>query len=119
MEDRILINGVWYIREEPRPEVEVTPVYSLVAEYNFGNFNWRAIKLYKDDEITLYSGVDIEFTETVAGSEVREYWDGQDWIRGVHEGDSDSIKVLMERVDKNTADHFRAFLKCLKDKGWF
>ena len=118
MEDRILINGVWYIREESKPEVEANPVYSLVAEYNFGNFNWRASKLYKDDE-TLYSGVDIEFIETASGSEVREYWDGQDWIRGVHEGDSDSIKILMESVNVEGAAQFRAFLKCLKKKGWF
>lgn len=119
MHDRIQINGVWYVREDAQLEnqqIDVKPVYSIAADYQYSNtVSWKATKLYKDDMETLYDEIYLEFTE----DGVTDHWDNQSWIIGVYEGDEDAISELKEVLNGDQILHFKAFLKCLKDKGWF
>ena len=63
--DRILINGVWYVREtEPETETKEIETTDLICSvYETEDYVWKASKIYKDDGETLYDGIDVEFTD--------------------------------------------------------
>jgi len=60
MQDRIQINGVWYVREdiskEEEKDIEVT--YSMSCHYENDDYVWEATRLMKDDEISYYPDID-------------------------------------------------------------
>ena len=64
MEDRILINGVWYVRETQPEEIildDLTQTLNII--YENGNYSWEATRIYKDDGENFYETFDIEFTD--------------------------------------------------------
>lgn len=120
MENRIQINGVWYVREDQIAEEEsiiVIPFLSTCAEYETEDYGWKAIKLYKDNG-SLYSGIDIEFTDKTKTPWKEDLWDNVNWILGVHKGDADSLEKAKEEMSASGVAHFRAFLKSLDRLGW-
>jgi hypothetical protein len=121
MEDRILINGVWYVREtQPEEEIildDLTKTLNII--YENGKYFWEATRIYKDDGETFYDGFDIEFTDKTKTPWKTEHWDNMKWFKGVLEDDSHSMKLAEEAMDNEGIKHLKAFLKYLKEKGWF
>lgn len=119
MKDRIQIDGVWYIREtEPKPEfIDVQIHTSLSAHYENEDYSWEAIRMYKDDNETLYKDFDVKFTNKNIKQE--DYWDNPIWIKDVYENKPHSINEALEDMDENGVKHFRSFLNELKKIGWF
>jgi len=85
MEDRLLINGVWYVREtEPETEtkeIETTEFIGIV--YETEDYVWKASKYYKDDGFSLYPDIDIEFTDKTTTPWAEDMWDNMNWFKGV------------------------------------
>ena len=123
MEDRIQINGVWYKREEPKREPAEWPVEEMVCScrtyiFETTEFCFQASRSYKDNSDTLYSDMDIEFTDKRVKPWKEEYWDNPNWFRGILDNNPDSLKEALKELGGNGVEQLQAFLGYLKDKGW-
>ena len=121
MEDRLLINGVWYVREtEPETETKEIETTDLICSlYETEDYVWKASKIYKDDGETLYDGIDIEFTDKTTSPWKEDHWDNMNWFKGVLEDNPDSMKDVIKSMSYQGIKDFKLFLNKLKDKGWF
>jgi hypothetical protein len=124
MEDRIQINGVWYIREEEvieEPESifwDVTNYVGKVAESSL--YCFKATKMYKDEINGEWYLVSIEFTDKrILGNWKTDVWDNNTWMRGVLNNSPDSLEDLRYSVCEQGEKEFKEFLRILQEEGWF
>ena len=120
--DRIQIDGVWYVKESnatPKSvEIKDTQVIKFKgATYETNNYCWEATKIYKDDG-TLYSGLDVKFTDKTVNPWKDSHWDNDKWMEGVLENNPDSLKEAYEVMNEEGVAHFQAFLNKIKDEFW-
>jgi hypothetical protein len=119
--DRIQIDGVWYVKEEPtqnKIEIEdhqLTQYQTII--YETDDYCWEASRIYKDDGKTFFNGVDIEFTDK-EGDCKKDYWDNDNWFREVYENVEESLETARESMNENGIAHFQAFVGKLIEKGW-
>jgi hypothetical protein len=119
MDDRILINGVWYVREtQPEETKEIVLTESIASLYETDDYVWKAIRFYKDDGETLYDGFDVDFTDKRIKPWKEEQWDNMNWFKGILENNPDSMKDAVESMCSDGIKDFKLFLKKLKEKGW-
>jgi len=121
MEDRIQVNGVWYVREqeEQSPEVEINIMRSEARSIESDKYFFEAIRLERPDAPGTYFGdIDIKFTDKRERPWKEDFWDNNAWFRGVLINDPESIKYLRESVCLQGEAEFKAFLKELKQEGW-
>jgi len=125
MEDRIQINGVWYVKEQPdtKPEphsVEVFHNQSIIYEDQDYCFEATIIidpetgqPLY--DEIGMY----VKVTDKTQGIPCMElFWDHEGFFRGCYERNPESIESLKESLNEAGVENFIAFLQHTMDAGW-
>jgi hypothetical protein len=138
MEDRIQINGEWYIREQPDAELEAVlhpfrkEIKPLKREdvtgfkgfvYETDKFCYEVTIIAKSglfEEGEYYDNIDIKFTDKRIKPWVEDHWDSMFWFRGVLENNPESVKELLigDRMDREDVDGFRSFLAFLKQQGW-
>jgi hypothetical protein len=135
MENRIQINGVWYVREDSQPTEEtfedIQPIeetfediqvaQALECGYETGDYCWTASRMYKDDGETFYPGIDIKFTDKTSGNRetwVEDYWDNETWILGVYCNDPESMVEAKEAMNEKGIKDFRNFIHKLIQMGW-
>lgn len=122
--DRIQIDGVWYVKEEPTQNKIKIEDHQLIQcqtiVYETDDYWWEATKIYKDDGETFFDGVDIKFTNKEGDREnwKEEYWDNDNWFREVYKNDEDSLTEAREVMNENSIAHFQAFIGKLIEKGW-
>ena len=129
MENRIEINGIWYVREDAindsldHLEEEVELIFSKECHYETSNYCFVASKIRKDDSEEFYEDIDVKFTDKRSGNKdtwKEEYWDNNNWFKGILEGKAESIVSLDEETDicPQGKRQFKAFLHRLKEEGW-
>ena len=127
MENRIQVNGVWYVREQPEQELrvlvndDITAVKGFIFDTN--GFSYEATKIAKSglfEEDEYYEDFDIKFTNMNTTPHIEEHWDSMFWFRGVLEGNPESIEILLDESEMDSEDvlEFRSFLAFLKEQGW-
>ena len=125
MEERIQVNGVWYVRETPETEIEDKEItVSMERIWESSTWCFIATVIMKDDAETLddhYPDPYIKITDK--RSDDREDWvedeiDNPLFMFGVLEGQSDSMKDANQMFDKQGLEEFRAFLLHLVKVGW-
>ena len=131
MENRIEINGVWYVREDAindsldhlkAEELYVTDSLSCVWE----NDNWafESFVIMKDDAESLtdhYPDPSITITDKRVNG--KDNWkkhdaDNPTWMKGVLENNRESLSEALEFINKEGLTHFKVFLNHLVTKGW-
>lgn len=133
MEDRIQVNGVWYIREtgpavNPEP-VEIPddePTNYLGCVWETDEWCFEASILLEDDATTLQDvskyGPTIEVTDK--RPENRNDWivhdciDNDRWMRGVLINHHEAMPDAYRMFDNSGLETFRMFLRHLVKKGW-
>jgi uncharacterized protein YegJ (DUF2314 family) len=121
MEDRIQVNGVWYVREqeEQSPEVEINIMRSEARSIESDKYFFEAIRLERPDAPgTYFEDIDIKLTDKRERPWKEDFWDNNAWFRGVLINDPESMKHLRESVCLQGEAEFKAFLKELKREGW-
>ena len=115
--DRILIDGVWYIREtEILEELDVTECEGLVYENTKAVFEATRIK---NDEGIFYRDFDIKYTDKREKPWKDEHWDNTTWMKNVMNGDVMAISSALEVMDRETLSNLQRFLKYIMDvKKW-
>jgi hypothetical protein len=130
MENRIEINGVWYVREDvltdPLDHLEAEEMDLTFSEeccYETDKYCFVASRMRRDGGDEFYPDIAIEFTDKRSGDRdtwKEEYWDNNNWFRGILYGNSDSI----ESLDKETnlclqgKRQLKGFLNRLVEEGW-
>jgi hypothetical protein len=125
MEDRIQINGVWYIRENQTEDydydydydIESDVIHSESYQLETDNYRWEATRLLRTDGSFL-DDFYILFTDKKVSLHNDDIWDNIPFMKGILKNNPDSLKALKESLNSNGIKDFKAFLKYLKEKEW-
>jgi hypothetical protein len=129
MEDRIQINGEWYVREQPtpatEPEIELDITDNVIRfkgmVFESDKYCFEATKLAKTglfEEAEYYISFDVEFTDKRVKPWKVDEWDNITWMKGILIDNPNSLDDLRESVCPQGEAEFKAFLKILKQEGW-
>jgi hypothetical protein len=130
MENRIQINGTWYVKEDSIPQpAPMAPKFDAALATHFegyvyetDEYCWEATRIYKDgnkefyDRTLWYDGITIEFTNK-STKEV-EYWDNDGWIKNVLHKDEEALEGACESMNDNGIATFKLFISFLICQGW-
>ena len=130
MEDRIEVDGVWYIKEEVVTskfeklwisELEPGIKYDgFVFESNLYAFDCTRIydedgNLYKDGNVS------IKFTDKSIVHDIekfQEHWDNEVWMNGIIEDDEEAIEEAMESLCPQGFVELKEVLSVLRVAAW-
>ena len=118
MEDRIEINGVWYVKEDSTTDEDLGITEFKGCVYETDEYCWEATKLLKYDD-KYYDEIDIKFTDKSNKPWFSDHWDSNVWMKGVLRNDPESIKEAKTSMSKKGVADFKRFLRALQNKGWF
>ena len=131
MENRIQINGVWYVMETPEHKNPISYeidedklTYAQSCVYENDKYCFEATRIYKDFDLDIFyiDILDIEFTDKRGGKNnwITEHWDSIMWFNSVLASNPDSIETARESMCHEGVETFISFLKILllKNKGW-
>lgn len=121
--ERIQINGEWYVKEilpEPDKPVELDFAHTESLIYETTKYCFEVSRIYRDDDITFYDGVNIEFTDKRYPREEWkiEYWDNDSFLIGVYENDESCIEDALEIMDQEGVETLQQIVKQLIEKEW-
>jgi hypothetical protein len=125
MENRIQINGVWYIREDQTEDydydydydIESDVIHSESYQIETDDYRWEATRLFNADG-SFFDDFYILFTDKKVSLHFDELWDNKSFMKGILKNNPDSLKELKESLNTNGVKDFKAFLKYLKEKEW-
>jgi hypothetical protein len=122
MENRIQINGVWYVREDVSNsneiQIDITEdiTYFSGCVYENDKYCWEVTVI---EPHKYGNSVDIKFTDKRKKPWKEENWDNMVWFEGILENNLESLKVLDGIMDEDGIKIFQKFLEYLKnDLGW-
>ena len=123
MEDRIQINGVWYIKEpeDAIPESETLDLtYFEGCVHETDKYCFEVTRIYRDyDANNFYSdNVDVKFTDKRTKPWKIDNWDSVDWLRGIYDTDMRAIGEALEVMDVNGVIELKALVGELIEMGW-
>jgi len=122
MEDRIQLNGEWYVREQPNPEPELDITDNIIRfrgiSYESDKYVFEATIIRKPDSEFEYYDCDIEFKDKRTRPWIEDLWDNPTWVKGVLNNNPESLEELRKTVCPQGEAEFKAFLKILKQEGW-
>ena len=130
MEDRIEINGVWYVREDAITDsldqlesVEMDLTFSEECCYETDKYCFVASRIRKNESGEFYPDISITFTDKRSGNRdtwKEEYWDNNNWLKGILEGNPESVESLDNETElcKEGKRQFKGFLNRLVEEGW-
>ena len=126
MEDRIEINGVWYIKEDTIVQPTISQLEpgikydGFVFESNLYAFDCTRIydedgNLYKDGDVS------IKFTDKSVVHDITEYqehWDNINWMCGILENEAEAIEEAMESLCSQGLAELKEVLATLRVAAW-
>ena len=131
MENRIEINGVWYVREDAindaldhlEEDKEVDLTFSEECCFESNKYCFVASRIKKDNCEEFYEDIDVKFTDKRSGDRntwTEAYWDNNLWFKGILESNPESINSFNKDTDlcEQGKRQFKAFLFRLKEEGW-
>ena len=128
MEERIEINGVWYIREDlavcPIEMDDVSIANSLECTYETGDWCFTASVILKEDAVLLTDHYPDPYVLIVdKRSSDRSDWtedssDNPNWMIGILEGSPEAVSDAVKMFDTQGLAEFKRFLLHLVEKGW-
>jgi hypothetical protein len=124
MENRIQINGTWYVKEDSISQLgTMAPKFDAALATHFegyvyetDEYCWEATRIYKDGDMGFYEGIDIEFTNK-STKEV-EYWDNESWFKNVFDNRQEAVELACESMNDDGIATFKLFIHFLMCQGW-
>ena len=132
MEDRIEINGVWYIKEDvATSKFEKVTISELEPGIKYDGFVFESnlyafdcTRIYDEDGNLYKDGnVSIKFTDKskysgLGNEETQEYWDNVDWMRALLINEPESIEEAMESLCSQGFAELKEVLTTLRVAAW-
>jgi hypothetical protein len=116
-QDRIQIDGVWYVRETVALapiKLNPTEFEGIIVEDN--NFCFEATRILRDYG-GYYDDINIKFTDKRIKPWKEENWDNNIWMKGVLNNEPVSFEELPD-MGSDGIRFLKAFLQYLTDKKW-
>ena len=121
MENRIQINGDWYIKEpvDAQPK-ELDLVYTEMCSYEVLDYCFEATRRFKDyDKSEFYEDtIDIKVTDKRTKSWKIHNWDNVAWFRGVFDNDKRAINDALAVMGTYEVMELTQFIGHLIKIGW-
>ena len=130
MEDRIEVNGVWYIKEDvATSKFEKVTISELEPGIKYDGFVFESnlyafdcTRIYDEDGNLYKDGnVCIKFTDKsvdYAMKEYQEHWDNVDWMNGIIENEVEAIEEAMESLCPQGLVELKEVLSVLRVAAW-
>jgi len=122
MEDRIQVNGEWYVKESiTTPPVKLDLTHFEGCVYENSKYCFEVTRIYRDyDKVEFYSDcIDIKFTDKRTDKPWKiDNWDNTSWLRGIYDNDRTSINEALEVMDMDGIMELKALVGELIEKGW-
>ena len=128
MEDRIQVNGIWYVREtDPTPEIEIEDreiTFCMERVWESSDWCFVAKVIMQDEAETLddhYPDPFIDITDKRPADRkdwIEDHTDNPNFMWGVLEGNPESIDDALDMFDTIGLEEFKAFLRYLIKIGW-
>ena len=128
MEDRIEINGVWYVRETsstPPPSIiEIDETVLTTAQqivYEDSDYCFVASRIYKTED-EFYDDFVVEITDKRSKDKstwTEDYLDNMYFIHHLKNKNLESIEELSKTMCINGINTLISLLNILEKKGWF
>ena len=118
-EDRIQINGTWYVKEEIPAQTEPQDLlYTQQCLLELDHCMFEASRMYTDynNEIFLKSSVDIKYTNTITKSS--DFWDNCEWMRLLFDGDKEALAEVSDTLNKSEITQLKVFIGTLIENKW-
>lgn len=120
--DRIQIDGVWYVRENLNQNKKEPLIYTWFDGCVIENdkYAFEISRLQKDDG-TYYHDISIEFTDKRFDKRENwkvEYWDNNNWMKGVLNDNPVSLTELKESMDEEDIWILKDILMKMVEKEW-
>ena len=130
MEDRIEINGVWYIKEDvATSKFEKVTISELEPGIKYDGFVFESnlyafdcTRIYDEDGNLYKDGnVCIKFTDKSVVHDITEYqehWDNVDWMRALLINEPEAIEEAMESLCSQGFAELKEVLTTLRVAAW-
>ena len=130
MQDRIEVNGVWYIKEDvATSKFEKVTISQLEPGIKYDGFVFESnlyafdcTRIYDEDGNLYKDGnVCIKFTDKsvdYAMKEYQEHWDNVDWMNGIIENEVEAIEEAMESLCSQGFAELKEVLTTLRVAAW-
>jgi hypothetical protein len=130
MENRIEINGVWYVREDAITDSldhleveEMNLIFTEECHYETDKYCFVASRIRIDGGDEFYPDITIKFTDKRSPNRdtwKEEFWDNNNWFKGIIEGKAESIVSLDVETDicPQGKKQLIGFLNRLVEVGW-
>ena len=115
MEERIEVNGVWYVKEKALQEELFISEYDGIV-YENDLFSLEVTRL-KDEDGTPTESILMEYTSK-AQPHIKEVWDNVDWMIGVYRNSPASIRQLYPLMGEERIKQIQSIIETLIEKGW-
>jgi hypothetical protein len=122
MEDRIQVNGEWYVKESTTKSqpVELDLTHFEGCVYENSKYCFEVTRIYRDyNRGEFYpDSVSVEFTDKRTQPRKTDDWDNTSWLRGIYDNDRTSINEALEVMDMDGVTELKALVGELIEKGW-
>jgi len=118
-EDRIQINGTWYVKEEIPAQTEPQDLlYTQQCLLELDQCMFEASRMYTDynNEIFFKSSVDIKYTNKI--TKEFEHWDSNEWMKLVFDGDKEALAEVSDMLNKSEIAQLTVFIGTLIENKW-
>ena len=127
MQDRIQINGEWYVKESNTTiknddtdssfdETDVTEFHGFV--YEDSSYCWETSRIKDDSDDTYFEDFTVEFTDKKIKPWKEEIWDNSSWFQLLLDGDKEAHGHALESMTEEGIKTFKSFLRFLQKKDW-
>lgn len=122
MEERIQINGEWYVRESSKETEKPEKTIALPDPSHYEGLVWENdhycfdVTRSSDEWKTLL----VEFTDKRGGRPnwITEIWDNPEFMVGILDGDADCLKFARETMDADGIRFVAAMTQHLINLNW-
>jgi len=118
-ENRIQINGTWYVKEEIPAQTEPQDLlYTQQCLLELDYCMFEASRMYTDynNEIFLKNSIDIKYTNKI--TKESDYWDNGEWMRQLFDGDKEALDGVSDILNKSEIAQLKVFIGTLIENGW-
>jgi hypothetical protein len=122
-ENRIQINGEWYIKEStvatPEPEA-LDLIHFEGCVHETKKYCFEATRVYKDyDNREFFSNcLDIKFTDKRPSTPIIDYWDNPTWLLSIYHNDKTALEEASHLMDEDGIKDLIRFTGELIKMGW-
>ena len=120
-ENRIQINGVWYIKESAATTPEPLDLtYSESCVHETSKYAFQATRVYKDyiNAEFYHDCIDIEFTDKRPSTSIVDHWDNPNWLRSIYHNEKEALEEASHLMDDDGIKELIRFTGELIKMGW-